>query len=167
MTPAEDAEEITAAATKATVWAKWIAIIGGAVVALITPAITAHQLAVSEGKSAAAKVAATTVDVAAKAKSDGQTTKNEAEAGYQLTKKWADNIEARIALVERLQHPAAPGKRRKRIVVPAPVKLPADLKQAEKVVLAGTPVHAPPAPVPAAPLPAPPVIIPYRDASPR
>lgn len=154
MTPAEDAEEITAAATKATVWAKWIAILGGALVAVLTPAITAHQLAVSEAKQAAAKVAATAVDVAAKAKSDGQATKNEAEAGYQVTRQAMEALEHRLLVLER-------AKSHRRVKPPA--ALPTDLKQAEKVVFKGAPVPVAPVPAPVAP----PVIIPYRDASPR
>lgn len=153
MTPTEDAEKINDAEIKAKSASKWVIYFGGALITILLPAITAHQLAVSEGKSAAAKVAATTVDLAAKAKSDGQQTKNEAEAGYQVTRQAMEALEHRVLVLER-----AKSHRRVR----APVPLPTDLKQAEKVVFAGAP--APSAPTPAV---APPVVVPFRDASPR
>jgi hypothetical protein len=154
MSPTDDAAEVTAAVTRANVWAKWIAIIGGALIALIGPAITAHQLAVSEARQAAAKVAATAVQENAKAKVEGQATKNEAEAGYQVLLKEVEVLRAEKVARERAQ----PHRRR----IKAPKALPTDLKQAEKVVFANAPVPA----APAVPPVVAPVIVPYRDASP-
>lgn len=154
MTPTEDAEKINDAETKAKSAGKWITYVGGALIAMLVPAITAHQLAVSEGKSAAAKVAATTVDLAAQAKTQGQQTKNEAEAGYQVTRQAMEALEHRVLVLERSTH-----RRR----VKAPAALPTDLKQAEKVVFAAAPAHVPiPPTVPPAPTPS---IVPYRDAA--
>lgn len=141
-TSAPDATEVKA--KEAGVYVKYIglALIG------LAPALFAHQCSVSESKSATDKVAATAVDVAAKAKSDGQQTKNEAEAGYQVTRQAMEALEHRVLVLERVRH-------QRRSKAPA---LPADLKQAEKVVFAAAPT------APAAPPPPPPMI--RRDATP-
>jgi hypothetical protein len=153
LTPADDAAEVAAAEVKAKSAAKWVTYLGLALIGLIAPAWTSYQLAASEARDTAAKVAEKTAEVAAKTKTDGQQTKNEAEAGYQLTKEAVKDLQHRVLVLERTRS-------HRRVTLPA--TLPTDLKQAEKAVFAGTPSAVPAAP----PVPAP-IVVPYRDASPR
>jgi hypothetical protein len=122
-------------------WAKWIAIVGGALVGLIGPALTAYQFAASEARQAAAKVAASTVDLAVQTKSDSQVTKNEAEAGYQVLLREVEALRAEKAARDR----AKPAHRH-RARPAAPKALPTDLKKAEQAVSAGSAAPLPPTP---------------------
>lgn len=135
-----------------------VAKVAAKVLAVIIPAvlaaITAYRSAAGEAKEAVAAASART-------KAQGQRTKNEAEAAYQFTKAWAENVEARLAAVEKRQIPEA-GKKGKRRP-PAPVRLkalPADLATAERQLRLVTP-----APVPGAAL-APMTTGTHMDASP-
>lgn len=94
----------------------------------IGPAITAYRSAAGDAVAAASSAAAT-------AAQRTQSTKNKAEAGYQVTRQAMEALERRVTDLERPKkghRPASP---------PAPVRpksLPADLDKAERQVRAQT-----------------------------
>lgn len=118
----------------------WTTIAGILVTGLVST-IAAVKVAISDSHD---KVEAATVHADKRI----QETKNEAEAGFQFTKKWADSVEARFAQLEAGRKPqlaAKKGTAHKTPAAPAKAALPGDLAKAEKLVprAAAPPVSAP------------------------